>query len=374
MADRARILIVEDERGPRESLRMILAPPHDVCTASDGAAALEFLERNAVDLITLDLKMPGMQGMEVLERIRQSNPDVMVIIVTGCGTFRSIVEAINLDVFDHISKPFNIQEVRSAVQRSLETGATIRAIKKVFSQLSPISGEKPSKFLQPRIPEDLKEIGCSPTDFEFIKNAKDSVEFLRIVSRCIEKRDPHRIGHSERVNQYTDLMAQKLGLSHSVREEIKLASYLHDIGEVCISSRIKNKGEELSSTDWAILRRHSIKSAELIKPLGLSGTVISAIRHHHERFDGTGYPDGLTGTDIPLGARIISLGNVYDSLRSNQPYRNAMGYDEATAEIHKHAGTYFDPDLVQIFLEALKEQEERFSEGINLRHEGHPKA
>ena len=117
MRERARILVVDDELGPRESLRMILKPSYDVHTAADGMAALEFLEKNSVDLITLDLKMPGLSGMELLEKIRKSNPDFMIIMITGYGTFRTAVEAIRLSVFDYISKPFNVPEIMSVVGR-----------------------------------------------------------------------------------------------------------------------------------------------------------------------------------------------------------------------------------------------------------------
>jgi response regulator RpfG family c-di-GMP phosphodiesterase len=299
-----------------------------------------------------------MSGLEVLERIRRSDPDVMVIIVTGYGTFGSLAESIDLDVFEHISKPFNVQEVRSVVGRCLESRKTLDTIKRLFSKLAKISTEEPSEFHHHAIAEDLGHLGFSREDFGSIKNAVDSVEVCRLVSKSVEKRDRWRTGHSERVSRYTDLLVERLNLSHSVKEELKLASYVHDIGMVFVSNRLTNKARELLGTDWALVRRHPIKSTELLEPLGLCDTIMSAVRYHHERFDGAGYPDGLCGADIPLGARIISLGDVYDSLRSNSPCQNAMGHEEASAEIHRCGGTRFDPDLVPTFLEALKEEKE----------------
>jgi response regulator RpfG family c-di-GMP phosphodiesterase len=333
---------------------MILKPSYDVHTVTDGMAALKFLEKNSVDLITLDLKMPGLSGMEVLEEIRNSNPDVMVIIVTGYGTFKSVVEAIHLNVFDYISKPFNISEIISVVERCLEMRHTKLALKDVFREIAGLSETDSSESHLAKVIKKTRESFCGDQCFHTGSNDVTFLEVFRAVSKGIEKRDPYTTGHSERVGHYTDFAAQKLGLSQPVREETQIASYLHDIGKVCISSRFMNGEGKLSSTDWAILKRHPVQSVELIGPLNLASSVVSAIRHHHERFDGTGYPDGLAGNDIALGARLISIGDTYDALTSKRPYRNAMSAVEARAEIQKYVGSYFDPDLVRIFLEALK--------------------
>jgi len=356
MLDRESILIVDDELGPRESLRMILKPSYEVYTVEDGPAALRFLEKNPVDLITLDLKMPGLSGTEVLERIRKSNPDVMVIIVTGYGTFKSVVEAIRFDVFDYISKPFSVPEIVSVVKRCLEMAKTTGVIKSIFKEIASLSERDSSESHQTKIIKRIRKSLCDSANPGVAMEDVNSLGFIRLISHCVEKRDHYAIGHSERVSRYTDLMAQKLGLSHSVRSDLQTASYLHDMGKVCISSRFMNREGKLSSTDWAILKRHPLKSLELIAPLKPSTDVISAIRHHHERFDGTGYPEGLGGNDIPLGARLLAFGNVYDSLTSKRPYRNAMDPGEAEAEIRRGAGSHFDPDLTPMFLDVLRDQ------------------
>ncbi len=356
MEDRKSIMIVDDELGPRESLRMILKPSYEVYTADDGRAALELLKERPVDLMTLDLKMPGLSGMEVLEQIRESNEDVMVIIVTGYGTFRSAVEAIRFNVFDYISKPFNVQEILSVVKRCLEVRNTRLTIKNVFQEMAPLSKKGASEPCPADVIERIRRLLDNPDDFDMNRGDPGFLEFIRAVTNFLEKKDPQTIGHSQRVSYYTDFMAQKLGLSPPARTELQMACSLHDIGKACISSRFMKSEGKLSSTDWAILKRHPIKSVELIDPLELSPNVISTIRHHHERFDGTGYPDGLAGSEIPLGARVLSIGDVYDALTSKKPYREAMNAAEAEAEIEKCAGSYFDPDLTGMFLEVLKEE------------------
>ena len=363
MTDRASILIIDDELGPRESLRMILKPSYEVYTAEDGMAALRFLETRSVDLITLDLKMPGLSGMEVLEQIRKSNPDLMVIIVTGYGTFRSAVEAIRFDVFDYISKPFSVPEIMSVVKRCLELRSTRRAIANVFRHIAGLAETGSSESHQAHIVKAITELSCNSGSFDAPTEDSDYLGFIRLTSSCIEKMDPYTAGHSERVRQHAEFLAQRMELSQPVREDLQIASYLHDVGKVCISSRFMNGEGKLSSTEWAILKRHPIKSVELVAPLNLSRRVISAIRHHHERFDGTGYPDGLAGSDIPLEAQILSIGNVYDALTSKKPYRNAMSPVEAKAEIQRCAGSYFDPDLTRVFLEVLSEHKEFLRQG-----------
>jgi HD-GYP domain-containing protein (c-di-GMP phosphodiesterase class II) len=142
------------------------------------------------------------------------------------------------------------------------------------------------------------------------------------------------------------------------RSELQIASYLHDIGKIGISNRFINKKGTLNPTDWAIIKQHSKKSIELLAPLKLSPNILSCIQHHHEHYDGTGYPDGLTGEQIPLGARIIAISDAYDSMTSNRPYRKPLSNDEAKDELNKCSGKQFDPQLISIFLDVLKEMEE----------------
>ncbi len=364
MTDRPSVLVVDDELGPRESLRMILKPSCEVSTAENGAAALRFLEKHTVDLITLDLKMPGLSGMEVLEKVRQRDPDVMVIIVTGYGTFRSVVEAIRSDVFDYISKPFNVPEIRSVVERCLEMRNTKLAITDLFQEIGCDSGIEYGSPLQDKTVDKIWKLLGIPVGSRPSRNGFHFLEFTRALSNWIESRDPYTTGHSERVGRYTDFMAQKLGLSDSAKNELQIAAYLHDIGKVSISTRFMKRQGKISSTDWAILKRHPIKSIELIEPLNLSKNVISSVRHHHERFDGTGYPDGLAGGDIPLGAQVIAITNMYDLLTLKMPYRPAMDAREAEAEIRRNRNACFDPGLTGEFLGILKEQQGVFEKGF----------
>ncbi len=186
------------------------------------------------------------------------------------------------------------------------------------------------------------------------------LEFAKVLAFTLEEKDPYTSGHSERVCYYSDFIGKRLSFQPRERTELQIASYLHDIGKIGISNRFINKKGTLNSTDWAIIKQHSNKSIELLAPLKLSPNILSFIQHHHEHYDGTGYPDGLAGEEIPIGARIIAISDAYDSMTSNRPYRKPLSTEEAKHELTKCAGKQFDPKIVAIFLDVLKEIEELF--------------
>ncbi len=339
------ILIVDDEIGPRESLRMILKPHYNVYAVESGYAAIQMVRQIEMDVITLDLKMPGMSGIDTLKEIRLIDPDVMIIIITGYGTLKSAIEAIRYGVFDYIPKPFNVPEIISIIEKSIQRRKLNLKIKEVLRQC-------------PNSNKSEQNEGAFPNQNS--SEGQACLEFSKVLAYTLEEKDPYTSGHSERVCYYSDLISKKISLPPKDRNEIRIASYLHDIGKIGISNRFINKKGSLSSTEWAIIKQHTQKSIELLIPLKLSPNIISYIQHHHERYDGTGYPDGLAGDQIPLGARIISISDAYDSMTSDRPYRKPLSNGEAKNELVKNSGKQFDPQLVSIFLDLLNEMEEIF--------------
>jgi putative two-component system response regulator len=362
------ILIVDDEIGPRESLRMILKQNYNIYTAENGSSAIQMIQQIEIDVVTLDLKMPGISGIDILKEMRRINPDLMVIIITGYGTLQSAIEAIRYGVFDYISKPFSVPEIMCIIDKAIQRRKLNLKVKDVLSQffdnqLSQESVTDPVFFLQNEIKGimDYKWEDLRPTDNQ------SCLEFAKVLAYTLEEKDPYTSGHSERVCYYSDFISKGLSLPAKDRNELQIASYLHDIGKIGISNRFINKKGTLTSTDWAIIKQHTKKSIELLVPLNLSPNIISYIQHHHERFDGTGYPDGLAGDQIPLGARIIAISDSYDSMTSDRPYRKLLSNGEAKNELLKFAGKQFDPDLVSIFLNVLKEMEKVFLVKDHLR-------
>ena len=360
-ANAPNILIVDDEIGPRESLRMILKQNYNVFTVENGYAAIQMIQQIEMDVLTLDLKMPGISGIDTLKEIRVIDPNVMVIIITGYGTLKSAIEAIRYGVFDYIPKPFNVPEIMAIIDKAIQRRKLNLKVKdalgKFFdNQLFKETVIDSGLFLQNEFKEitDYKWENLSPTDNQ------NCLEFAKVLAYTLEEKDPYTSGHSERVCYYSDFISKRLFFTTKDRTELQIASYLHDIGKIGISNRFINKKGTLTSTDWAIIKQHTKKSIELLIPLNLSPNIISYIQHHHERFDGTGYPDGLAGDRIPLGARIIAVSDSYDSMTSDRPYRKLLSNGEAKNELLKYAGKQFDPNLVSIFLDVLKEMEQVF--------------
>ena len=368
MSFKGSVLVVDDEFGPRESLRMILKPIYDVHAVANGQDALDFLCRESVDLVTLDLRMPGLSGVDVLREIKKMRHDTEVVVITGYGTMNTAVEAFRLGAVDFIFKPFNVAEIISIVKKSVERRNFNLAIKNLLQRFKALrhlendgEGEALSNLsasldLSPEAQELNREIQESIQQLENFRMQKVSVnylDFLKVLIYILESKEPYTNGHSERVSVYSDLIAQELHLSSQQKEDLQIATLLHDIGKVGLSNRLLQK-TQLSEKDSLDIRLHPVKGVHLIEPLDFSHTITSAIRHHHERWDGNGYPDGLIGEDIPLLARIITLADSYDAMISDRPYRQGLSLNKVQQEIEVNAGSQFDPRIVTIFLKQLK--------------------
>ncbi len=367
-ANAPNILIVDDEIGPRESLRMILKPSYNVYAVENGYAAIQMIQQTEMDVLTLDLKMPGISGIDTLKEIRVIDPDVMVIIITGYGTLKSAIEAIRYGVFDYIPKPFNVPEILAIIDKSIQRRKLNLKVKEVLGNcLNQQLLKEPAANSD--FPLQIESKGTSNDKWDEI-NLSDNqscLEFAKVLAYTLEEKDPYTSGHSERVCYYSDFISKRLSFPPKERNELQIASYLHDIGKIGISNRFINKKGTLTPTDWAIIKQHTKKSIELLIPLNLSSNILSYIQHHHERFDGTGYPDGLAGEQIPLGARIIAISDSYDSMTSDRPYRKPLSGGDAKGELMKNAGKQFDPKLVSLFLDVLKEMEDIFLVKDHLR-------
>jgi putative two-component system response regulator len=362
------ILIVDDEIGPRESLRMILKPNYNVYAVESGYAAIQMVQQVEMDALTLDLKMPGISGIDALKEIRTIDPEVMIIIITGYGTLKSAIEAIRYGVFDYIPKPFNVTEILSIIDKSIQRRKLNLKVKEVLgSCLQQQLVKDPITDADFPLQKQSNAVTDSKWDGINLSDNQSCLEFAKVLAYTLEEKDPYTSGHSERVCYYSDFISKRLSFSPKDRSELQIASYLHDIGKIGISNRFINKKGTLTPTDWAIIKQHTKKSIELLIPLNLSPNILSYIQHHHERFDGTGYPDGLAGDQIPLGARIIAISDSYDSMTSDRPYRKPLSNGDAKNELMKNAGKQFDPNLVSFFLDVLKEMEEVFLVKDHLR-------
>jgi len=359
------ILIVDDERGPRESLRMILASSHRVLQASSGAEALECIRRDDVDLITLDLNMPGMHGQELMRTVRSEFPQIEIVIITGCGSIESAAEGIRAGICDYISKPFDVVQVGAAVSRALARKRARGRLTGFLEALGSVVGhDRGAQAILNDVQrsEKLREQVAAffPDTSERGETAAKAIyeprtmEFLEVLAETIEVKDRFMRGHARRVSFYASLLAERLSLEASALEEVRVAAFLHDLGKVGVPTDLLLRAGPLDATERALVEQHPAIGARLVKPLAIPNAIASAIQHHHEWWDGTGYPDGLTGEEIPRASRIISVVDAFDAMSSDRPYRRALVREAAIDEIRRFAGIQFDPKFAKEFLVILE--------------------
>jgi putative two-component system response regulator len=362
---RATVLIVDDERGPRESLRMILSPTFRVIAARSGSEALDKLRVEPVDVVTLDLKMPGMTGDEVMRTVREEFPQVEIIVVTGCATIESAAEGIRHGICDYLQKPFDVVQVTAAVARALARRKARTGLVSFLEALGEAVGRdrdaaaildevqrsqkvrgKLQKLFNQRAPDEAGDEQAGPDQ---------TIEFLEVLAETIETKDRFMRGHARRVAFYSSLIAARLELPDEIQERVRIAAFLHDLGKVGVPTDLLLRAGALEPAERALVEQHPVIGAHLLKPLDLPGIISVTIRHHHEWWDGTGYPDGLAGEEIPFEARIIAVADAFDAMSCDRPYRQALQRDLVVAEFKRYATVQFDPAITAVFLEILSE-------------------
>ena len=359
------ILVVDDERGPRDSLRMILSTHHQVLTASDGTEALEILRRQPIDIITLDLNMPGMTGEDVMRAMHDEFPHTEVVIVTGCGSVESAALAVRHGICDYLQKPFDLVQVMSAIGRAVGRRKARTGLVDFLEELGQVVGRdkdavaildevRRSQKLRTRLAEVLQVRGgphTSPGD-----SPERRIDFLEVLAETIEVKDRYMRGHARRVAFYAGLIAERLQLPASAQQRVRVAAFLHDLGKVGVPTDLLLRAGALDPAERAVVERHPTIGAHLLTPLALPCEIPLAIRHHHEWWDGTGYPDNVAGEEIPLDARIISVADAFDAMSCDRPYRHALRRDIVVAEFKRYAGIQFDPAIVKVFLAILEDR------------------
>jgi putative two-component system response regulator len=322
---KANILIVDDELGPREALRMILKDDFSLSFAKDGKEALEFLSKNIPDVIVMDIRMPRMDGIQTLQTIKKIQPDIEVLIVTGYASVDSAMKAIKFGAYDYISKPFDKDEILKAIQKGIE--------------------KRKKNLEEKRIIQEFHEIRQ-----RLIRNYTSTITAL---IEAIDVKDSYTAGHSNRVSKLTGKIAEEMNLSRKEVDIIQHMALLHDIGKIGVHEDILRKEGQLEEHEWNEFKNHPINAIRILQHIDFLEGHLDAIRSHHERYDGLGYPDGLKGNEICLGARIISVADSWDAMQSNRPYRKSLEKEKAIEELIRNSGTQFDPEIVKVALKIL---------------------
>ena len=308
----SRILAIDDEHVIRMLVVEILeSVGHEVVGAESAEHALDLLDTAEFDLIVSDVVMPGLSGLELLEAARRRHASLPVVLVTGAGTYETLSQALTRGAAGLVTKPFAHAELQTAVSDALERATRTR--------------------------DELRERLLAPTLASALANA-------------IEARDSYLHGHCERLASLAVRIAEDLGVAPEEIEIVRLGAILHDVGKIGIPDRVLLKPGPLDDEERRIIETHTEIGDKLLEPLDLLAGARPIVRHHHERWDGGGYPDGLAREEIPVGARIVAVADSVEAMTSRQLYRKPLEADEIIGELQNHRGKQWDPAVVDIVL------------------------
>lgn len=319
------ILIVDNDEDVRKRLQRKLTDKGYKCyEASNTKQALGKLKNSEVHLAILDSNMADMSGVNLFLKIQASNPDVAVVVSTDIGGTSVGIECMELGACEYITKPLILEEVVLVVGRVLEK-RWLEFLRKEYQQ-----------HLQDKVGEQTKKI----LDL--------SLRAITALAHALEAKDKYTRGHSQRVAEISVAIGNKMCLPQESIEKIKMAGLVHDIGKIGVKDSVLNKSANLTNEEFKHIRRHPEIGEYILAPIIKDNETLKLVRNHHERYDGTGYPDGLTNTQMLLGTKILILADAYDAMTSERPYRKAMSNKAAFAEIEHAQGTQFDPEVVTV--------------------------
>ena len=335
-----KILVADDDTLVRSAIEKILHMfHHEVVAVESGRQVLERVSEE-FDVIVLDINMPGMDGFETLQHLNDQQIDIPVLFLTGAGTMDHAVKAINLGAYDFLTKPIaDIELFHIKVKRAAE--------KRLF-----ILQEKAyKKRLEAEVQAKTRELAQKNVLLERYSNHLEqaTVQIMTSLQTAMEEKDGYTAGHTRRVTELALLLGQSAGMSGDDITVLRRASQFHDIGKLVIDLSCIQKAGELTPEEWELIKKHPGIGASIIEPLTFMDRERDIIRHHHEKLDGSGYPDGIGGNDLDILTRIITIADSYDAMTSRRNYRRNLTSTEAVGELRRCSGSQFDPELVEIF-------------------------
>ena len=334
------LLVVDDDRTVRELLAEGLGVfGYPTVRAASVDEALEVVRREPVKLVLSDIEMPEKDGTVLLGELKTHHPDIDVIMVTGAVDADTAIQSIRQGASDYVTKPFNLVEVQIVVERTLEKRRLIRENREHQERLE--------ELVQLRTEEVLEKK----------REVEDSYEStLQALVTALDFRDNETQGHSYRVVEYAVLVAGCMGLGEPELTWIRRGAILHDVGKIGVSDAVLRKPGKLVASEWDEMKRHPEMGYQMLRHIPFLEPALDIVLSHQERFDGTGYPRGLKGEEIPKGARIFSVVDTFDAMTSDRPYRAAMSIEAARDEITRCAGTQFDPRVSEAFCSIEEDQ------------------
>jgi len=343
------ILIVDDEEPVRRSLASVLeSGGYTVAEASSVAQAVSVLQSDGnCSLVLADLVMPGKNGLSLLEHLRLNYPAVPVVMVTGVHDISVALEAIRRGSYDYLLKPFQREQLMAVVSRALEKRRLELENLSYKTELESLV--KARTDLLDHAMSDLKSaLADRERAMSELERSYDIT--LEALGNALDLKDAETEGHSRRVTAFTMAIAHALGLPDARRKVIGRGAFLHDIGKMAIPDAILRKPGRLTPEEEAVMREHCLLGYQMLRKIPFLHEPAEIVYSHQEHYDGSGYPRGLHGEQIHLGARIFSVADAFDAITSDRPYRAAQSISSARREVEKNSGTQFDPKIVDVFL------------------------
>jgi putative nucleotidyltransferase with HDIG domain len=341
MPNAVHILVVDDDSAIRDVLAESLGDCGYSCeTATNGVEALRAFKAGFFQLLISDIDMPFMDGVHLLNEVKALRPDTEIIMLTGVVDLDTAIRSMRMGASDYLTKPFNLDQVRITVDRALEKQRLVK------------ENREYRLTLEAKVTERTAELSRKTVEVEeLFRRLNESYQStLEALATALDARDAETLGHSVRVGAYTVEVAQRLGVREPQITDIYRGALLHDVGKIGIPDAILLKPGKLTADEWVEMRKHPEIGARMLQGIRFLEGAIPIVLCHQERFDGKGYPARLKGEAIPLGARIFAVVDTLDAMTSDRPYRRALSYDRARAEIIQYSGTQFDPRVVEIFL------------------------
>jgi putative two-component system response regulator len=335
--DEARtILIVDDETEAASAVARYFRPDRGwrPTVAHDGAEALEQAAVTPPDVALIDIRMPGMSGMEVLKRLKEVNPRCVMVMLTAVDDAATAMEALKNGATDYVHKPVSLFDLEHTIRSAIE---------KEGLRFENIDYQK---NLETKVAEQTKSLRSLNEALE-----RTNLEIVSALTYAIEAKDEYTRGHSRRVTEYAMALGRVVGVNGGRLRTLEVGALLHDVGKIGVSDEILHAPRELTDAEFEMVRRHPEVGDKIVEHIPMLDDARKIIRHHHERYGGGGYPDGLVGEGIDLLARITGVADIYDALTSDRPYRAPYGADEAVAVLRDMAGSHLDPQLVALFVD-----------------------
>lgn len=359
------LLCVDDEKNILNALkRLFRTERYKVLVAESGAEGLALLEKEPVDMVISDMRMPEMDGAQFLEQVAKRWPQTMRVLLTGYADVESTIAAVNKGkIFQYVSKPWNDEDIKLVVRRALEVKfleqeqKRLEKLNKKQNEELKHLNENLEKLVEARTGEVQQTADMLDLAYEELKESYAVA--VEVFADLLELREGIGSGHSRRVAEFAKLTAAEMGLDETDTQDIYFAALLHDIGKITLPDSVLNRPYlSLGEVEQKKMEEHPLIGERALLALEPLQTAARMIRHHHERYDGQGYPDGLVGDAIPLGSRILAVASDYDALKLGTLVDGNFTDEEARNYLENHRESRYDPRVVDAFLQAVEPQEE----------------